>query len=219
MANYNRLRSIVFTITTAIVFFSWTLLADFIKANLVFGVPLSMIISLGTYRLILKFVEFIVLKINVVKKCILGNAYLEGKWIGFYIGINNLPRFYIEYFEQDFESLLIRGFCYNDDGSFKGTWTSDKVYINEQKGTIAYTYETNMIDSTNKNQGLAFFDFVREDKRKAANKLVGFSSDIFVPKKLKSFERKLSKEELKLDDISILELAKEFYKESDKLIQ
>ncbi len=218
MTPNDKMKSIVFTVTTALIFFCWTKLTDLIKENLFFGIPLSAVISLGTYRLVLKLVEVVILKISLIKKWIYGNTYLEGKWIGFYIGVDEKPRFYLEYYEQDLEGVLIRGWAYNENGTFKGTWVTDKVYINKQKGTITYTYETDMINSTNRNQGLASFDFVRNNKKQAPSKMIGFSSDIFMSKKLKSFERKLNKEEIKLDDSEVLILVKEFYEEHVKFI-
>lgn len=210
----NKFRSIVFTITTAILFFTWTLLADFIKDHLIFGIPLGAVISLGTYRLILHMVESLISKYNMIKKLVFGNSYLEGVWVGYYFGIDNKPKFYIEYYEQDLNGLTIRGFTYKEDGTLKGTWISDKVFINEDYGTITYTYVTDMIQNTNKNQGLASFNFLRENKYKVTDKMVGFSSDIFSPQKLESSERRLSKKELKLSSTEKINLAKNLYKEN-----
>ena len=212
------MRSIVFTITTALLFFGWTLLADFIKLHLNFGIPLGAVISLGTYRLILNVVESVMIKSKPIKKWIFGNVYLEGKWIGVYIGVDGKPRFYVEYYEQDFDGLIIRGFSYNDDGTFKGSWISDKVFINEDNGTITYTYLTDMLHNTNKNQGLASFNFIRESKNQVPNKMIGFSSDIFAPQKLKSFERRLDKKEEIISDAEIFDLAQNFYKENIRAI-
>ncbi|WP_281818323.1 hypothetical protein [Vallitalea longa] len=62
--------------------------------------------------------------------------------------MDNNPNYYVDYFEQAFEGLVIRGKCYANNGSFKGSWISDHVIVNEEKGTITYTYETDMINST-----------------------------------------------------------------------
>ena len=215
---YEKLRTIVFTITTAMLFFIWSLLSDFIKTNLFWGVSLSGIISLGTYRFILKLAEMIMVKCKFVKKLVFGNKYLEGIWVGVYIAEDDSPRFYYECFEQDFSGLIIRGTCFNEDGTYKGAWTSDNVYINEKTGTITYTYVTDMINNTVKNQGLATFSFQRENKQTITNKMIGFSADIFSGKKIKSFEWKLNDKESQMSDSDKIDKAKQYYYDNKSII-
>lgn len=211
MAPYDKLRSIVFTISTALLFFIWSLLTKLSPSNVILNTILGAVSSLGTYRIILKIMETLIVKIPIVKKFIYGNSYLEGVWIGAYIGTDDKPRYYIEYFEQDFTGLIIRGFCYNEDYSYKGNWVSDRVYINEKNGTITYTYVTEMIRNNTKNQGLASFNFYRNNKKDPPMEMIGFSSDIFSPQKFQSFEWKLSEKEKNYDRKRLLKLAEERY--------
>ena len=215
---YEKLRTIVFTITTAMLFFIWGLLSDFIKSNLFWGISLSGIISLGTYRFILKLAEMIMIKCKFIKKLVFGNKYLEGIWVGVYIAEDDNPRFYYECFEQDFSGLIIRGTCFNEDGTYKGSWISDNVYINEKTGTITYTYVTDMINNTGKNQGLAAFNFQRKSKKSITDKMIGFSSDIFSGKKIKSFEWKLNDKESPMGDSAIINVAKKYDQDNKSVI-
>ncbi len=208
---YEKMRTFVFAITTAILFFIWTISSDFVKSNLFLGIPLSGIISLGTYRVILKLAEFVIIKNKYIKKLVLGNKYLEGIWVGVYIAEDNTPRFYYECFEQDFSGLVIRGTCFNEDGTYKGSWVSNDVYIDGNAGTITYTYITDMLNNTVKNQGLAVFNFQRKNKKSITDEMIGFSSDVFSGKKIKSFEWKLGEEDSNRDIIEIVDLAKEYY--------
>lgn len=213
MTAYDKLRSIVFTITTAVLFFLWTLLMEVSSENLYLNVLIGAVASLGTYRIILKILETVFLRIHFIKKIILGASYLDGIWIGAYIGDDLKPRYYKECFEQDFNGLIIRGSCYHENFAYKGQWVSDQVYINEKNGTITYTYTTDMIKNNAKNQGLASFNFCRKNKREYPKKMIGFSSDIFSTKKFLSYEWKLNKDEMQLSDEELLKLAKERYQE------
>jgi len=123
---------------------------------------------------------------------ILGNLYMEGTWVGCYISLNSEPVFYIENFEQTIDALIIRGRCYHSNNSFKGSWTSTNVIINEKEGIMRYTYETDMVNNLYKNQGIAIFNFVRTEKNSAPKALIGYASDIFKPMKIKSLEEKIN---------------------------
>lgn len=206
MKAYNTYRSIVFTLTTAATFFFWYEINLIMSNNIGLGVILSGIVSLGTYRIILKGVEYLLLKNRKVKSIIFGNTYLEGIWVGCFVGHDGTPQYYIESFEQDFNGLIIRGKNYYSDKRFKGKWTSDRVMIDEEAGKITYTYITDMIYNTHKNQGLAEFGFDRKNKGKAPERMLGFSSDVFSSKKFLSVEEKVL-DKNKLSDSELLERA------------
>lgn len=153
-----------------------------------------------------------------IKKLVLGNKYLDGTWVGVYIAEDDDPRFYYECFEQDFSGLIIRGTCFNKDGTYKGSWISNDVYVDANAGTITYTYVTDMLNNTVKNQGLATFNFQRKNKESVTYKMIGFSSDIFSGKKIKSFEWKLNKEESLMSDNDIINIAKQYYHDNKSVI-
>ena len=214
MKPYNNFKAIVFTSSTAILFLCWTLMYPYLEENPTLGLILGGLISFGSYRIILKAVELLFLNIKFVKRKILGNIYLEGTWVGCYIGLDNQPKFFIECFEQTLDELIIRGRCFREDYIFKGTWTSDTVIIDEKKGSISYTYETDMIGNVHKNQGLAVFSFVRSEKAKAPTKMFGYSSDIFVPRKTKSLEVKILNP-AGLEDSDLLREAHKVYEQNN----
>lgn len=182
MKKYNEYRTIVFTITTALVFALWGILSQIIinsnKLNVLLLSLMGFIVSLGAYRITLKIVESIAIRFRFIKKIIFGRSYLDGIWVGAYIGSNGKPRYFIEYFEQDFNSLIIRSKCYYEDKRYKGDWKSMNASIDEDKGELYYTYETTMKDNGFRNVGFAIFSFDRKNKLSSPNKLFGFSSDI-----------------------------------------
>lgn len=69
---------------------------------------------------------------------------------------------------------MIEHHIWRYDDSFKGNWISENVIINEREGTITYTYETDMINSTHKNQGIAVFNFERGRGSDAPKKCMVF---------------------------------------------
>lgn len=159
--------------------------------------------------------ENVFLTSSYVKKRLFGSSYLEGLWVGYYKGSDDKLQFYIESFEQDFDGLVIGGRCFHEDKSFKGTWTSERVIIDAEKGKIAYTYVTEMIHNSYKNQGLAEFVFDRENKRESPKRIVGFSSDVFSEKKVMSIEEKIIVKK-KLTESELLERAIEVYKNNER---
>lgn len=214
MKKYDVYRASIFTITTAIVFFLWGILQPILVAqagiNKGSSLLLGAVVSLGTYQCVLKIMESLVLRVEFVKRWVFGRSYLNGVWVGAYIGIEGKPRFYIEYFEQDFNSLIIRSKCYSDDLSYKGDWKSTNVSINEDKGELSYTYETTMQNNNYKNIGFAIFNFDRKNKNAFSTKIHGFSSDIYSSKMLRSVEEKILKPK-RLTEQELLERAIEVY--------
>lgn len=210
MKAYNTYRSIVFTLSTAATFFFWSLISKIMISHIWLGVLLSGVVSLGTYRIILKSIEWLLLKSKSVKSFFFGSTYLEGTWVGCFLGHDGKPQYYIESFEQDFDGLVIRGRNFYADKRFKGTWVSEKVIVDDEKGRIIYTYITDMIYNAHKNQGFAEFNYIRTNKKKPPNRMIGFSSDLFSPKKFMSIEEKIPDKDC-ISEAVLLEKAMSIY--------
>ncbi|WP_310604888.1 hypothetical protein [Anaerosporobacter sp.] len=214
MNKYNGYRTIIFTITTALVFFIWSMiqpiLVGFIGLSFWNPALIGAIISLGSYRFVLKLVEALAIKFKLIKKIVFGRSYLDGIWVGAYIGRSGKPRFFVEYFEQDFNSLVIRSKCYFEDGRYRGEWKSRNASIDEDKGELYYTYDTTMEDKGFKTMGFAIFTFDRKNKLAAPNMIYGFSSDISSEKMNPAVEEKITKKKI-LSDQELLERAIEVY--------
>ena len=104
-----KLNSIALSITTLIVFTIWTNVFVLIQISDFYKILLGGIISLGIYRLLAGGIIWLFQKSKKMKKYFLGGYYLEGTWVGFYIGVSRKERFMIERFEQELDSLVIRG--------------------------------------------------------------------------------------------------------------
>lgn len=75
MKKYNEYRTIIFTITTALVFALWGILSPIVSNNSnssIFLLSLiGFIISLGFYRIVLRLVESVAIRFRLVKKLFL----------------------------------------------------------------------------------------------------------------------------------------------------
>ena len=101
MKRYNEYRTVIFMGTTAVVFAVWGKLQASITAleglETFYAGLVGVLVSLGTYELILNVVEFIAINFQPLKKFIFGRTYLDGVWVGAYMGYDGTPRYYIEY--------------------------------------------------------------------------------------------------------------------------
>lgn len=221
MNKYNSYRTIVFTLTTALVFWTWgvlqPILIEFSGIKSGFSAIFGAVISLGFYKIVLRITEVLAIRFRIIKKIVFGRSYLDGIWAGAYIGKNGKPRYFIEYFEQDFNSLIIRSKCYYDDGKYKGDWKSMNVSIDEDKGELYYTYDTTMKDEGFRTVGFAIFTFDRKSKLSAPNKLYGFSSDIDSGSMNRAVEEKITDGNI-LSDQELLEKAIEVFERNKDTI-
>ena len=204
-----KFNSIILSITTIIIFITWVNLSELIIKYPELSVVLSGIFSIGVYRMFFLLLSILVKNWIWLKSKVYDNYYLEGTWVGFFIGNGGSVRYYVETFEQDFDSLIIRGKSFNENG-YHASWIAETNNINVKKGTLSYTYDTDAIANTFINPGIAFFNFERDSLNKAPKSLIGFSSDLYNPKKLKSFEKKISNG-TKYEYLQALEKAKEVY--------
>ena len=189
----NKYNVFIITITTTLVFFIWKYIGTlFIGTNNdIILWAIGFISSVGTYKAIVFLVHAAIKKCNLVKKYFLGNEYVDGIWIGYYFGANGNKRYIVEYYEQDFDRIQIRGHSYNENLELHSSWASTSVTIDEQKGKIFYTYSVNGLGENINNIGCAEFDFERKKYSKYPLVIQGFSTDIQIGKRIKSYEEKL----------------------------
>jgi hypothetical protein len=191
MSPETRFHSIAIGLTTAIVFLIWLKFTAAIAAHPWLAVILSGLISFGIYRLFAAVLLSLMRNVRIVKRLILGRQYLEGIWAGFFVGHNNAVRLFVETFEQDMESLVIRGRAFKEDGSYHGSWLADNATVDARRAKLSYHYEADVVGNTFINQGIASFDLQRPAPHKPAVQMTGYSSDLFSPDKLIAFEEKI----------------------------
>lgn len=221
MKKYNLYRALIFTVTTGIIFAVWgelqPIATSYTGVKSIFSVLIGAIVSLGTYEFVLEVAENLAVNIQPLKKLVFGRSYLDGVWVGVYLGVDGTPRYYIEYFEQDFDSLIIRSKCFYEDKKYKGDWKSTNVAIDEERGELYYTYNVTTIDTGIQTIGFATFTFDRKDKSTPPERLIGFSSDLKSGSMIKSVEEKVPNGH-NLTEQELLEKAIEVYERNKHTI-
>ena len=210
-----KLHSISLSIATAIVLYGWSKLPELkelnelLKSDLL-KVFIGAVASAGLYKLTIELIIRISKKIKFVKKIFLGASYLDGTWAGFYIGSGGQVRYYVEKYEQELDTLVIRGHSYNELLQYHAWWTATSVNVDTTKCEISYMYDCKAIRDTSNHNGLAVFNFVTGNQKKAPTKLIGYSTDIHIGIRTKSMEVKIS-DDSNFDTDKALIKAKELY--------
>lgn len=93
-----KVHSIAFAVATAIVFWIWTAFFELAQLSAASKALLGGLIWLGTFRLIANVLITATKRISWVKRLVLGPDFLEGTWVGFYIGVSGNVRYIIEIF-------------------------------------------------------------------------------------------------------------------------
>lgn len=204
----SKFQTYTLTAMTFIVFSIWIGLSKITQLPEWLKLITTTLMTFGVYKLVVLTCYGIMRKYKIVKKFILGPYYLDGIWVGYYIGASNNVRYIIENYEQEIDSLVIRGKSFNENLNYHSTWTTDTVNIDAKKGKLMYMYDVDAINDISNNVGIASFKFERENQYKAPVMLMGFSADLHIAKKIKSIEIKVDK---KLSDKELLEQAKKVY--------
>jgi hypothetical protein len=186
-----KFHSFVTSLTTLVVFSLWVYLQTLIDKYPIISIIIASIFTIGMYRLINTILMTIFRNSKILKKFILGPAYMEGTWVGFFVGHNNI-RYLVETFEQDLSLLKIRGRVYREDFTFHGSHISTNASLDIVSGHLSYSYDADTIPNTHINAGLARFTLDRDGREQAPYRIIGYSSDLFNPTKLQAFQEKYS---------------------------
>lgn len=222
MKPQERINSIVISITTMIVFGLWLIIKELIikypkwftdpnnqEYNII-GIVAIGFISIGIYRSLIILVTIIIKKINWIKKGVLSSYYLEGTWIGFYIGVSGNVRYIIETYEQTLDNLVIKGISFDENKNLHTFWTSESYNINIESGEITYQYKVKATKENTDPNGIAYFSFIRGNNKKPPKQIVGYSADSHLTLKCKAMEKKYN-DSTDYDIEKALEEAVKFY--------
>lgn len=208
-----KLNSIAFGLATALVFSLWKLLLKIQGSNEIIVALVGFVISLGLYRLIANFIIYLTQQSTWIKKKFLGAYFLEGTWVGFYIGASGKERYIIERFEQEIDTLVIRGKSFDENLNYHSTWVSTSVNIDVANGRITYMYDLIPIKEIKNNNGICVFNFERDNQYSKPKGLTGFSADIHIGIKIRAKEEKLS-DLCNIREVEALEAAKKTFQEN-----
>jgi len=197
--------------TTLIVYSFWSKFSGQVSVSPYVKIIAASLLSIGLYRLVASIFLYLFKKIRLVRKFFLGGAYVEGTWVGFYIGVSGKVRYIVERFEQDFETLIVRGIAYNEKKELHVNWVSFPANIDLQKGEMNYMYDLKGIHDVTNGTGIVSFNFKRKSSTSPPDGISGFSADLHNEGfRTKSLEYKLS-DNFETSDKDALAKAMGFY--------
>jgi hypothetical protein len=204
MKPHQQISTYAIAFTTLILFSIWKFISDLMisypswfiddknqKYNIL-GIILIGLTSIGVYRIFFTIVDSLMKKCRFMKKLILSSYYMEGTWIGFYIGVAGNVRYIIETYEQTMDDLVIKGISFDENKNLHTFWTSESYNINAESGEIIFQYKVKTTHEQTDPNGLAYFNLNRRSNKKSTDFIVGYSVDSHLCKKCRAIERKLS---------------------------
>lgn len=220
MTPLEKFNAVIIACTTLFMYLLWLGISKLMEINTIsfFVITiLSGLISLGFYRSVATLLRKFFNNNKMIKKKILGNYYLEGTWVGFFVGNNGKIRYICERFEQSLEGIIIQGSSYTDNQKIHGNWIAKSPVVNIEEKQLMYYYEADMINNLFINPGLASFKMEKSHKSHYIDSLRGFSSDLYNPHKLFAIEEKISDDFID-DEEAILLRAKELYQKYKNML-
>jgi hypothetical protein len=213
MTYSTRFYNIIISITAVLIFYLWNVVSVLNFENDFIRYLIILLTSYGSFKFLVIASIFLTKRIRILKRFFLGNAYLEGTWVGFYIGVDGQPRYFREVFEQELDYLLIRGRSNDENNLFHTSWKTSIVNIDIKNAKLSYMYEISSIHEKSDNKGLAFFDLDRNNQLEPPHKMIGYSTDLHIGERIKSYSVRLSnKTDITFEDA--LKKAIEIYTES-----
>lgn len=164
--------------------------------------------SVGVYRLLTMGFRWLMERWEWLRKLALGPDYLNGTWIGWFRGHSNEFRYMIEYFEQDLDTLVIRGYSFTSDKKRHGNWHSTSYSIDSKTGKLRFTYDFNVCAQNRPTFGLNESLFHRKSKRHAPDSLHGLAQDLNDETRIPVQSVKVSNQLLPIEDALELAVAK-----------
>lgn len=167
--------SLSFSLATTIVYILWKNLETLQTECWIINIIITFILSLSFYRIIYKSIFFSCKRIKTIKKWILGSYYFEGLWIGYYT-VDDEVEYYYEIFEQELNSLTIKGKSFDKNKKFTGEWAIINPNLNIADSKFTYYYEMDVASSHDITLGYSRATIYWDSKGRA-KKLIGFAID------------------------------------------
>jgi len=206
-----KFQSIILSLTTGIIILLWIAFGKSFEFPEVIIVLSGAFVSLTTYKLLYSLLNYIANQSRLFRMLILHKEFVEGTWVGFYIGMKGEVRFIIEEFKQDLDGLVIKGKGFNENKELHAKWISEISNINARTKKLRYMYEVSPINENMTGYGIADFDLEELNVIDIPQKITGFSSDNHWGKRIKSIEFKIKG---KKTDREYLEIANRIYTEN-----
>ena len=175
---------------------------------------LMVIFSYAVYKMFIFSLNTLVDKCDFMKKLMLGNEYIHGNWIGYYIGESGNIRYFHEEINQTFDEILIRGMAHDENGNVISRWNSESVNLNGKLGKLVYTYITEGKENDQDGTGIVKYTFSTRNSF-GINVLEGHYTDLQYGKRRESYAKRIKVKEV--TKAIILDEARKFYELSRKI--
>lgn len=138
MSAEQKVSSYVFAVTILLMAAAFAYIPQFheIEQHPITGIVVGALTGMGLFEALAKFVELAFTRVRFIKKLILGGSYLEGAWVGFYVGTSGYIRLIREFVRQDWSSIFINGQAFNADGTPHGQWRSMVAIVKGEEGLL-----------------------------------------------------------------------------------
>jgi hypothetical protein len=154
------------------------LFATLSTSFLVAGTIAAALASAGSYKILSLVLAKLLRKSEWLKRFILGPSYLNGTWVGWFIGHNKDVRYIVEVFEQDLGGVNTRGMSFNEAGETHGEWRSEATLIDPVKGQLLYTCSADILTADVPFRSIAVFNFERRGSDDPPHALDGHVADV-----------------------------------------
>lgn len=177
MKPITQVHSILFAISTTVVYAVWNWVASIQTNFVVLDLFISFLMSLAFYKVLFLFLLFLCKQIPALKKIFLGKYFLEGVWIGFYT-VDSEIEYYYEIVEQNLDGITIKGIAFDEGQKSIGEWTIVDPTINITESKLTYYYEMNVTSADDITLGCSRAT-IYWDNHGYAYREVGFAIDNF----------------------------------------
>jgi len=193
----------------------WLLIQQIISNQAFFEkiLPASVLASVFSYTIYKFFIRILRVLFNcsdLIKKIMLGNKFLHGNWVGYYIGESGNIRYVHEEITQTYDEIIISGKAYDKEGNVNSRWDSESVNLNEKMNKLVYTYNVEGKNNNDDGTGIVKFSFSRRDIL-GPKILQGFYIDLQYGERREIYEKKINIKTITRE--IIIDEAKNFYKE------
>jgi hypothetical protein len=136
--------------------------------------------ALVLYSFLVWVLDLLISRVRLVKKIVLGPAYVEGTWVGYY-GLQPDVFLAIDVYEQTFIDTSIKGVGYkilpNGAPEIRAHWDSQMVHIDPEAGSLDFYCVVRLIPAET-TDAVTKFRFFRRRKSSPPTQLMGDSANM-----------------------------------------
>jgi len=179
-------------VTTVTVFITWLTLTKIVPIITPSWAPVAAVLSsVAVYRLLAWALAWLIEHWMWLKSFVFGPYFMQGTWVGHFVGRAGDIRYVVEQFEQTIDGLQIRGQSFTETGETHANWTSEAATIDAERGRLIYAYSCDILTRGVVLQGVGVFQFDRADQFSAPTAIEGHVADLVDGIRIHTLEHKI----------------------------